>query len=80
VRDWPYARQAARSVKTAERAATLSPRTAAVGVGDYLAVKGIKKTAVQKALDSLAAAGKLTAKVLTTARPLCPATPACARV
>ncbi|KIZ06400.1 hypothetical protein MNEG_1546 [Monoraphidium neglectum] len=34
----------------------------AVGVGDYLAVKGIKKTAVQKALDSLAAAGKLTAK------------------
>jgi hypothetical protein len=34
-----------------------------VNIGDYLAVKGIKKAAVQRALDSLAAAGKLTAKV-----------------
>jgi hypothetical protein len=36
---------------------------AAVGIGDYLASKGIKKAAVTKALDALAAAGKLTAKV-----------------
>jgi len=35
----------------------------AVGIGDFLASKGIKKAAVQRALDSLAAAGKLTAKV-----------------
>jgi hypothetical protein len=46
----------------------VSPRTrpllcSAVGIGDYLAAKGIKKAAVTKALDALAAAGKLTAKV-----------------
>jgi hypothetical protein len=34
-----------------------------VGIGDFLAAKGIKKAAVQRALDALAAAGKLTAKV-----------------
>lgn len=41
------------------------PAPCAVGIGDYLATKGIKKAAVQRALDNLAAAGKLTAKVHT---------------
>lgn len=35
---------------------------ALVGIGDFLATKGVKKAAVQRALDSLAAAGQLTAK------------------
>ncbi|GBG00211.1 hypothetical protein Rsub_12992 [Raphidocelis subcapitata] len=34
----------------------------AVNIGDFLASKGIKKAAVQRALDSLAASGKLTVK------------------
>lgn len=67
-------------------AGSRAPRTAppalrparAVGVGDYLATKGIKKAAVQRALDNLAAAGKLTAKVCTRARRRRAACVACA--
>lgn len=36
-----------------------------VGVGDFLATKGIKKAAVQRALDNLAADGRLVAKAST---------------
>ena len=48
----------------------------AVGIGDYLATKGIKKAAVQRALDNLAAAGKLVAKVRPCAQAQHPPAPA----